>query len=193
MSEDKNAEPIAKELEEAKIKDVIEAVGKALKGEDGIPFKGLDADEETLQTALDGAVQKALDISPIDALMKAWRGLGAVRKLTGEEGPMDGKARNVAIASHTLKTEHKPAIHVELGKAATLKKVPVPVTFSLKIEGLILSVLNRQITQIAAGKAKPEVTVEVENVTIVREKLKPINLPLDVTLYEEPKAVPEPA
>jgi len=90
----------------------------------------------------------------------------------------------VAIASHTLKTKHVPEIHVELGKVATLKKIPVPVEFTLKIEGLVLTVLDRNITGISAGHAQPEVTVKVEGVTVVKEKLRRINLPLNIKLYE---------
>lgn len=182
---DDTPQALAKELPEARMREVIEAAGRALKGKDGLALKGLDVDEEALETALDGAVRKALDVSPIKALVKAWKGTVEVGKLIGPNGPMDGKARQVAMAGHNLEVAHVPEIHVELGKVATLKKVPVPVKFVLKVQGLILSIKDRQITGIAGGHAQPEVSVSVEKVTLFKEKLRRISLPVDVTLYDE--------
>lgn len=185
-------ESLKKQLPEAQITEVVEAVGRALKGEDGMALTRLDVDDDTLRTALEDAVRDALDISPVKALLKGWKGVAEVRKLTGEDGEMDGKTRKVALASHSLTAAHTPEIHIELGKVATLKKIPVPVAFTLKIEGLILAITNRQIREIAGGKAQPEVTIKVEGVTIIKEKLKAINLPVNVSLYEDPQTDPTP-
>jgi len=182
MSDD--PKPVAEELAEARVTEVVEAVGEAFKGEGNLGLDSVDLDHDTLRTAIDDAVRSALDISPLKALEKAWKSVNEVRKLTSSDGPHDGKERKVAIASHTLKTKHVPEIHVELGKVATLKKIPVPVEFTLKIEGLVLTVLDRNITGISAGHAQPEVTVKVEGVTVVKEKLRRINLPLNIKLYE---------
>lgn len=182
MSDDPR--PVTEELPEARVIDVIEAVGEVFKGEGGLAVDSVDLDNDTLRTAIGDAVRTALDISPLKALEKAWKGVNEVRKLTSSDGPHDGKVRKVAIASHTLKTKHVPEIHVELGKVATLKTIPVPVEFTIKIEGLVLSILDRNITGIAAGHANPEVAVKVDGVTVVKEKLRRIDLPLNIKLYE---------
>ncbi len=172
------------ELPEARIVEVIEAVGHALKGEGGVTVDKIDTDDDTLRTALDEAVREALDISPLKALAKVWKSTAEVKKLIGPKGPQDGKTRKVAMAAHKLEASHVPEIHVELAKLATLKKVPVPVTFSIAISGLVLSVKDRFVTGIASGSAQPEVSVKVEDVTLFKEKLRKINLPVDITLYE---------
>ncbi len=74
---------------------------------------------------------------------------------------------------------------IEIGKLVEIRKLPVPVTFTLKIEGLIITVTDRCIVAIAAGRAKPSVTVKVEGVTILKEELPTIDLPLEMKLQAE--------
>ncbi len=172
---------LSSELPEVRLLEVVEAVGEAMsKGEGGASLKAIDPDGTTLQVALEKAVKDALAISPLQALIKAWKGVDQVSDLIGSEGPQDDKPRHVTIASHALKVSFAPQIVLELGKLVDVRKLPVPVTFTLKIEGLILTILNRRITVIAAGRAKPEVTVKVDGVTIVKEKLPTIDLPLQL-------------
>ncbi len=78
---------------------------------------------------------------------------------------------------------------IELGRVAKIRKLPIPVTFTLKVDGLLVTVKNRRIASIAAGRAEPSLTVKVEGVTLFEEKLPTINLPLEVkTEPEEPHA-----
>ncbi|PTX54527.1 hypothetical protein C8N43_3342 [Litoreibacter ponti] len=173
-------------LPEARLQEVVEAVGQAMmKGEAGVGLKAIDPDGATLKTAIEKAVHDALAISPFKELVKAWKGFGQVMELTGATGPEDGKPRHVAIASHTLKASFKPHIVIELGKLVEVHKLPVPVTFSLKVEGLIITVTDRRIVAITAGRAKPSVTVKVESVTILKEDLPSIDLPWELKLQDE--------
>jgi hypothetical protein len=177
---------LSNELPEARLKEVIEAVGQAMtKGEGGVSLKAIDPDGSTLKIALEKAVNDALAISPLKELMKAWKSLAQVKELIGSEGPEDGKPRHVTIATHTLKACFTPNIVIEIGKLVEIRKLPVPVTFTLKIEGLIITVTDRCIVAIAAGRAKPSVTVKVEGVTILKEELPTIDLPLEMKLQAE--------
>lgn len=170
---------LSNELPEVRLIEVIEAVGEAMsKGEGGASLKAIDPDGSTLQVALEKAVKDALAISPLQVLIKAWKGLDQVSDLMGSEGPHDDKPRHVTIAGHTLKVAFTPQIVLELGKLIDVRKLPLPVIFTLKIEGLIITIVNRSITVIAAGRAKPEVTVKVDGVTIIKETLPTIDLPL---------------
>lgn len=177
---------LSNELPEARLKEVIEAVGQAMKkGESGVSLKAIDPDGSTLKVALEKAVNDALAISPLKELIKAWKGLAQVMELIGAEGPEDGKPRDVTIATHTLKASFKPKIVIEIGKLVDIQKLPVPVTFSLKVEGLIITITDRRIIAIAAGRAKPSVTVKVEGVTILKEELPTIDLPLELKPQDE--------
>ncbi|WP_299653461.1 hypothetical protein [uncultured Tateyamaria sp.] len=181
---------LSDELPEIRMKELADAVGDTLlKGEGGLKLKAIDPDGSTLKTAVKKAVDDALSISPVKALLKAWKGLEQVGTLIGDKGPEDDKPRQVSIASHSLKAKFTPHIVIELEKAMELRKLPIPVNFTLKVEGLILTVTNRQITAIAAGRAKPTVDVKVEGTTIFKESLPTINLPLEVKPeMEEPQA-----
>ncbi|MEO0865965.1 MAG: hypothetical protein AAFY39_15565, partial [Pseudomonadota bacterium] len=171
---------LADELPEARMQEVVEAVGDALKGEAGLTLRAIDPDGSTLATALEKAVKDALAISPVKALVQAWKGLGQVSDLIGPKGPQDDKPRQVTVATHSLKAGFTPHIVIELGKIAEIRKLPVPVTFTLKVEGLIVTVTNRRIVSVAAGRAKPAVTIQVEGVTVFKQKLPTIDLPLEV-------------
>lgn len=181
---------LSSELPEIRLKEVVEAVGEAVaKGDGGLRLKAIDPDGATLATALETAVQDALAISPLKALVKAWKGLDQVAALIGPEGPEDGKPRQVAIGSHSLKASFTPNIVIELGKILEVRKLPVPVTFTLKIEGLIITVTDRRIMGILAGRANPSVAVKVEGVTIFKDSLPAIDLPLEIkSELEDPQA-----
>lgn len=172
---------LSNQLPEARLAEVVEAVGQAIsKGDRGVSLKAIDPDGSTLKVALEKAVNDALAISPLKELIKAWKGLAQVMELTGAQGPEDGKPRRVTIATHTLKASFTPKIVIEIGKLVDIYRLPVPVTFSLKIEGLIITITDRRIIAIAAGRAKPSVTVKVEGVTILKEDLPTIDLPLEM-------------
>lgn len=172
---------LSSELPDVRMKEVIDAVGQTLStGEGALSLKAIDPDGETLETALEKAVKDALAISPLKVLVKAWQGVAQVADLIGPKGPMDDKPRQVTIAEHTVKVSFTPNIVIEIGKVAEVRKLPIPVTFTMKIEGLIITVTNRRIAAVEAGRAKPSVTVKVEDVTIFKEKLPTIDLPLEV-------------
>ncbi|WP_298921781.1 hypothetical protein [uncultured Roseobacter sp.] len=172
---------LSKELPEVRMQELAEAVSQSLlKGDGGPKLKAIDLDGSTLRMAVEKAVDDALAISPVKELLKAWKGLEQVGALIGDEGPKDDKPRQVSIASHNLKAEFTPHIVIELGKIIELRKLPVPVIFTLKVEGLIVTVTNRRITAIAAGRAKPTVEVKVDGATIFKEALPTINLPLEI-------------
>ena len=171
---------LADELPEARLQEVVDAVGEALQGTGGLSLRAVDPDGGTLVAALEKAVRDALSISPVKALLQAWRGLDQVGDLIGPKGPQDDKPRDVTVATHSLKAGFTPHVVIEIGKIAEVRKVPVPVAFTLKVEGLIVTVKNRRITGVAAGRAKPSVTVQVDGVTVVKQKLPTIDLPLEV-------------
>lgn len=182
----KTQEVLSNELPEVRLLEVIEAVGKAMsKGQAGASLKAIDPDGSTLKVAVDKAVKDALAISPLEALVKGWKSLDQVSELIGPEGPKDGKPRHVTIASHTLKVSFTPNIVIELGKLIDVHKLPIPVTFTVKIEGLIVTIVDRVMVAIAAGRAKPSVTVKVDGVTVLTEKLPTIELPLKVNPQPE--------
>ncbi len=160
---------------------VVEAVKDALtEGEPGVRVAGAALDSGTLQKSVAQAVESALSISLFDALLKGWYGLRAVRKLTGDEGPMDGKPRVAAIATHKVRITHRPAIHLSVGEVADLHKIEVPVTLNIEVGGVALTVTDRKIVKATAGYIQPRVTVSVEKLKVVDTALPQIDLSGDL-------------
>ena len=96
-----DAQTIAENIAPAEFSNVVEAVKSALtSGDTGLRLAGVGLDGGTLQKSVADAVENALSISVVDALLKGWYGAKTLADLTGEIGPMDGKPRIAALASH---------------------------------------------------------------------------------------------
>lgn len=168
---------VADTIPPADFSTVVDAVKSALtEGDAGVGLAGVALDGDTLQKSVAQAVENALSISFFDALLKGWYGLKAVRKLTGEEGPMDGKPRVAALATHKLRVTHTPEIHLSVGEMVDLRKVSVPVTVEVEVGGVALTVVDRKIIRATAGYIQPSVTVKVEKIKVAECKLDQIEV-----------------
>ncbi|WP_299842375.1 hypothetical protein [uncultured Roseovarius sp.] len=168
---------IAESIPPAEFNNVVEAVKSALKyGDSGVRLTGVGLDAGTLQKSVADAVESALSISVLDALLKGWYGAKSIVALTGEEGPMDGKPRVAALASHTLKVSHKPEIRVSLGEMLDIRTIALPVTLKVEASGVALTVVDRTITRVSAGYLQPKVVVKVEKVKVVDAKLPRVEM-----------------
>lgn len=168
---------IAEKIPPADFSNVVEAVKSALSaGEAGVRLAGIGLDGGTLQRSVSEAVESALSISVFEALLKGWYGAKSIAALIGEDGPMDGKPRVAALASHKLKVSHVPEIRLSLGEMVDLRKIALPVTVEVEVAGVALTIVDREITRASAGYVQPKVTVKVEKVKVVETKLKQIDL-----------------
>ena len=183
---------IVNEIPPAEFSNVVEAVKSSLtSGDPGVRLAGIGLDGGTLQKSVADAVENALSISLIDALLTAWKGAKSIVALTGEDGPMDGKPRVAALASHRLKVSHVPEIHLSVGEMVNLSKVSLPVTLEVEAAGVALTVTDRRITKASAGYLQPKIIVKVEKVKVVDTKLSRIDLTDD--LFGLASRQPEPA
>lgn len=168
---------IAESIAPAEFSNVVEAVKSALtSGSGGVRLAGVGLDSSTLQKSVADAVESALSISIFDALLKGWRGAKSIAALTGEDGPMDGKSRVAALASHRLKVSHVPKIRLSLGQMVDIQEIALPVTLQVEAAGVALTVTDRNITKATAGYLEPKVTVKVGKVKVVETKLKRIEV-----------------
>ncbi len=170
-------ETIAGNMAPAAFSNVVDAVKSSLTtGDAGVRLAGVGLDGGALQKSVADAVENALSISVLDALLKGWHGVKSVTALTGRDGPMDGKARVAALAKHKLKVTHTPEIRVSIGEVADLRTVALPVTLEVEASGVVLTVVDRQVTKASAGTLAPKLTVKVEKVKVVETKLRQIEL-----------------
>ncbi|WP_306113898.1 MULTISPECIES: hypothetical protein [unclassified Roseovarius] len=170
-------ETIAENMAPAAFSNVVDAVKSSLTtGDSGVRLAGVGLDGGALQKSVADAVESALSISVLDALLKGWHGVKSITDLTGREGPMDGKPRVAALAKHKLKVTHTPEIRLSLGEVADLRTVSVPVTLEVEASGVVLTVVDREVTKASAGTLEPKLTVKVEKVKVVETKLRRIEL-----------------
>ena len=168
---------IAETIPPAEFSNVVEAVKSALSdGDPGVRLAGVGLDGGTLQRSVADAVESALSISVFEALLKGWYGAKSIAALIGEDGPMDGKPRVAALASHKLKVSHVPEIRLSVGEMVDIRKISLPVTLEVEAAGVALTVVNREITKASAGYLQPKVVVKVEKVKVVDTRLDRIEL-----------------
>ena len=190
MSQGSEPKPVKDELPDMLVIEVVQAVAEALKNDESFELPSGDFKDKDLQDAVVEAVSDALDITPLKAVVKAWGSMAEVAELIGPDGPQDGQLRKVKVTKHKLKVTHKPEIHIKIGRMVTAKRVVLTVLFTLNIEGLILSIKDREIRRVSGGHAQPEVKISVEKVAIFTEKLPKITLPVEVHLYDEKPSEP---
>ena len=185
-------ETIAENIAPAEFSNVVDAVKSALSsGEGGVGLAGIGLDGGALQQSVADAVESALSISILDALLKAWHGAKSIAALTGRDGPMDGKPRVAALAKHKLKVSHTPEIRLSVGQMMDIRTVSLPVTLEVEASGVALTVVDRRVTKASAGHLDPKLTVKVEKVKVVETKLRRIDLSGDL-LAKIPAQEPEP-
>lgn len=168
---------IAENIPPADFSNVVEVVKSTLKsGETGVRLAGVGLDSDTLQKSVADAVESALSISVVEALLKGWYGAKSIAALIGENGPLDGKPRVAALASHKLKVSHVPEIRLSLGDMVDIRTIALPVTLEVEVSGVALTVVNREIVRATAGYLQPKVVIKVEKVKVVDAKLSRIDL-----------------
>ncbi len=168
---------IAENIPPAEFSNVVERVKATLtSGEGGVGLAGIGLDGDVLQKSVADAVESALSISVLDALLKGWQGAKSIAALIGRDGPMDGKSRVAALASHKLKVSHTPEIRMSVGSAVDIRTIILPVTLEVEAAGVALTVVDREITKVSAGYLQPKVVIKVENVKVVETKLRRIDL-----------------
>ncbi len=172
---------VAEQIAPKDFGNVVEAVKMSLSsGDTGLQIAGLELDAGTLKQSVADAVENALSISLLDALLQAWSGIKTVSKLVGRDGPVDGKPRVAALANHKFKITHTPEIQVRIGEGVSLRTIEMPVTLMVAASGVVLTVRDRKVIKATVGHLVPKLTIKVEKVKVVDTTLKQINLSGDL-------------
>ncbi len=91
----------------------------------------------------------------------------------------------VALGKHTIKSEHKPSLLVQVlvNEASVLEReIKFNVIVSLTIEGLVLKIQDARIKGIEAGEAKGSGTVTCEGAVIIERSIQTVKLPGSIDL-----------
>ena len=168
---------IAQHIIPAEFGNVVDAVTQELRsGNSGLQMSGVKLASGAFEKSVAEAVENALSISLLDALLEGWRGVKTLASLIGRAGPMDGKKRVAALANHKIKLAYRPQIQVRLGESVDLRTISLPVILEIAAAGVVLTVRNREIIKATAGHLAPKLIVRVEKVKVVETTLPQIDL-----------------
>lgn len=136
--------------------------------------------------AFDNIVDKigdALDISVPDIMVMAWNKYRILLKYLDREKYPATETFLVALAEHTIKSEHRPFIEM-LVNDKPVGKIEFNISVSLMLEGIILKIQDAKIKEISIGTCKGKGTLRCENQIILQKETEKISLPVSIGLGE---------
>jgi len=120
-----------------------------------------------------------LEIKVDDVLLTAWKKASELRTVIEKSKQTPEETTYVALAEHTINSEHKPSIDVKL-RGAKLKTIALLVQLSFKLQGFVLKIKNGGIIEMQAGHCEVKGTIKFSGLTIAEKKLAPLKLPFSI-------------
>jgi hypothetical protein len=121
------------------------------------------------------------DVSVHDVLVGAWDTLREVVAAVGESEAAPDDVLRVALADHTIESEHHPYVQVSLDGVP-----PITITFTAKmtfaVKAFCLRIQAGRITAIEAGTCEASGTVEFNRFTILASRPAELRFPGTIEL-----------
>lgn len=122
-----------------------------------------------------------LEINVDDVLLAAWKKASELQTVIEKSKQTPEETTFVALAEHTINSEHKPSIDVKL-KGAKLKTIALLVQLGFKLKGFVLKIKNGCIIELQTGDCEVNGTLKFSGLTIAEKKLAPIKLPFSIPI-----------
>jgi hypothetical protein len=129
-------------------------------------------------------VCELLDIKIPNILITAWKKVEALQKVMEESRKTPDKTVYLELAEHTIDYQSKPSIDVKI-KAATVKKLELPIQIGFKLRGFVLKIQNGRIKEMQTGNCEAKGTIKYGTLIIAEKKLEPIKLPFSIQIPDE--------
>jgi hypothetical protein len=159
------------------IKTVVDLRGELLKR-----IAGFDWSSQAAEIA--GKVASLLDVDLVHGvLIRVWNEGKLFQKYLNKEAYRPEDVVEVALADHTVRSNHEPYIEIFLD-GVELPRMTFEVSVTLTIQGAILDIKDGKIIRLRTGKVSGKGELKYEGFLLASEKLKPIPLPGDKKLEE---------
>lgn len=123
------------------------------------------------------------DIKVIDIMETAWSKYRGLLKYLDRGKYPPGETYLVALAEHTVKSEHHPCIDI-LVNDKTVGKIEFDVAVSFKLEGIVLKIRDGKIREVLTGTCRGRGTLKCEGCVVIEKKIDAIPLPGVISLGE---------
>lgn len=124
-----------------------------------------------------------LEIKIPNILVVAWKKAKELQAALEKSRSAPEEVIYLQLAEHTINSDHKPSIDVQL-KGATLKKIELLVQLGFKLKGFVLKIQNGGIKEMQTGHCEAKGTIKYGTLTIAEKKLEPIKLPFSIPIPE---------
>jgi hypothetical protein len=126
-------------------------------------------------------VCELLDIKIPNILVAAWKKAKELQAALEKSKGAPEEVTYLQLAEHTVNSDHKPSINVQL-KGATVKKIELPVQLAFNLKGFVLKIQNGGILEMQTGHCEAKGTIKYGTLVIAEKKLEPIKLPLTIPI-----------
>jgi hypothetical protein len=131
-----------------------------------------------------GKVADLLDVGIVeDVLIRVWNKGKLFQKYLNKEAYRPEDTVEVALADHTVRSNHEPHIQILLD-GIELPPIRFDVNVTLTVSGAILDIQDGKITRLRTGKVSGKGELKYEGFLLASEKFKPIPLPGDKKFKE---------
>ena len=125
-----------------------------------------------LNTLLGAVAEKVLDLLSMplpDIMLGAWKKYGMLADCLDQEKYAPGESVLVALAEHSLTSEHHPSIEI-LASDKEIAKLEFAITLQLHLESVVLTVQDQHVREIRLGDVTGEGSFECGQFEIARRE-----------------------
>jgi hypothetical protein len=135
----------------------------------------------TLVHVAAGKVRELLRVPLTTILGRAWKDLKEVREAVETTRKAPGRTEVVALADHSVESEHKPYLDLYEG-GKRIGRITFPISLEIELRGLLLEIETGAIRKIASGDARVKGTLKIGDVTLVEKAFERVRLPGEVPI-----------
>ena len=121
-------------------------------------------------------IAELLDIKIPAIFISCWQKNEELKKIIEESAKAPDDNFELALAEHTITSEHKPFIEVRF-KGELLYKIVLDVNLLFKIEGFILKIKKGEIKEVYSAKCQTEGNIKWEGLKLLEKKFESLTLP----------------
>jgi hypothetical protein len=130
-----------------------------------------------------GKISDITDIKVIDIIGAAWSKYRSLLKYLDRGKYPPGETYLVALAEHTIKSEHHPCIDILINNE-TVGTIKFDIAVSFTLEGIVLKIRDGKIREVLTGTCRGQGTFKCEDCVILEKKIDAIPLPGAISLGE---------
>lgn len=128
-------------------------------------------------------VQALLQVDLAGILLRAWKTWSELLNYTDPQRYPPERSYLVSLAEHEVKSRHRPSLEI-LFNQEVVGKIPFQIDLSLALKGAVLTIQAGRIKTIRTGSCLGRGVLKCENLVLLEQKSRTIELPGLIDLGE---------